>query len=160
MDRRSFIRGAATAAAAIPLSALVARAGESRRRPQSVGYGPLVETIDAATGLPLLMLPRGFAYTTFGWRGDLLASGVPTPGAHDGMAAFPRRARPDAPGAQPRGRRGRRRSPASPTTRRAAGGTVTIEFDSRHGLAGADYGSLSGHASATAPAGRRRGAPG
>ncbi|MDP2317711.1 MAG: DUF839 domain-containing protein [Acidobacteriota bacterium] len=42
---------------------------------------------DDATGLPLLHLPEGFRYRSFGWTGDPLDSGARTPGAHDGMAA-------------------------------------------------------------------------
>src|SRR5687768_18549877 len=93
MDRRSFLKGAATgAAAAVPFSALVARMQASNdpvRRGHTDGYGPLFETPDATTGLPLLMLPRGFHYLSFGWTGDPLSNGAATPGAHDGMAAFP-----------------------------------------------------------------------
>jgi secreted PhoX family phosphatase len=36
--------------------------------------------------LPLLSLPRGFRYTSFGWTGDLMTDGSPTPARHDGMA--------------------------------------------------------------------------
>jgi secreted PhoX family phosphatase len=34
------------------------------------------------------MLPRGFEYLSFGWRGETMTDGRPTPGAHDGMGAF------------------------------------------------------------------------
>jgi uncharacterized protein len=96
MDRRSFLKGAGTTiagAAAIPLSALVARAQDPThkggvRRGHTAGYGPLFATPDRTTGLPLITLPEGFKYLTFGWTGDPLSNGVPTPGAHDGMAAF------------------------------------------------------------------------
>ena len=93
MNRRTFLQNtvAAGAAAAIPFTALVARAQESEpgvRRGQTAGYGRLVETLDHATGLPLIMLPEGFKYVSFGWTGDPLAGGGVTPGAHDGMAAF------------------------------------------------------------------------
>ena len=96
MDRRSFLKGAGTTlagAAAIPLSALVARAQDPShkggiRRGHTAGYGPLFPAADGTTGLPLIALPEGFKYVTFGWTGDPLANGAPTPGAHDGMAAF------------------------------------------------------------------------
>ena len=52
------------------------------------GYGPLAPIEDEATGLPLLQLPNGFRYISFGWTGDVLDDGLRTPGAHDGMAAF------------------------------------------------------------------------
>jgi uncharacterized protein len=96
MNRRTFLKSAASAgtAAALPFTALVARAQEPQhaggvRRGHTAGYGPLFPTIDQTTGLPLLALPEGFRYLSFGWTGDPLATGAPTPGAHDGMAAFP-----------------------------------------------------------------------
>ncbi|MFY9256084.1 MAG: alkaline phosphatase PhoX [Fuerstiella sp.] len=45
----------------------------------------LVPTIDETTGLPLLRLPEGFRYLSFGWTRDLMKGGVATPAAHDGM---------------------------------------------------------------------------
>ena len=36
----------------------------------------------------LLALPAEFTYASFGWTGDPLADGTPTPGGHDGMACF------------------------------------------------------------------------
>jgi len=95
MNRRSFLKHAASAAAAaVPLSALLTRAQEPShkggiRRGHTAGYGPLFPTPDQTTGLPLLHLPEGFKYVSFGWRGDPMANDQPTPGAHDGMAAFP-----------------------------------------------------------------------
>ena len=35
---------------------------------------------DEATGLPLLRLPEGFRYLTYGWKGDTMSDGTPTPG--------------------------------------------------------------------------------
>jgi secreted PhoX family phosphatase len=108
-----------------------------------VGYGPLVETLDDATGLPLLKLPDGFRYVSFGWAGDVMADGRRTPGKHDGMGAF----------ASGLGRVrlvrnheeeiGRPFSGASydPT---AGGGTTTLEFDTDAGRFISAYGSLSG----------------
>lgn len=40
---------------------------------------------DMTTGLPLLRLPPGFRYASFGWTGDPMSDGIITPGAHDGM---------------------------------------------------------------------------
>ena len=37
------------------------------------------------------MLPEDFRYLSFGWTGEMMSDGIPTPGAHDGMAAFPAR---------------------------------------------------------------------
>ncbi len=51
-------------------------------------YGPLAPVNDLSTGLPLLMLPAGFSYKSYGWTGDLMANGQPTPDRHDGMAVI------------------------------------------------------------------------
>ena len=89
MQRRSFLKHAAAAAAAasVPLSAFATRV-EAKPRSQGTGYGPLVSALDETTGLPLLMLPEGFRYLSLGWWGDEMENGAPTPGAHDGMAAM------------------------------------------------------------------------
>lgn len=49
-------------------------------------YGPVAPVLDGSTGLPLLALPEGFEYKSYGWTGDPMADGRPTPGSHDGMA--------------------------------------------------------------------------
>lgn len=51
-------------------------------------YGPVVPVLDGSTGLPLLALPEGFEYKSFGWTGDPMTDGHPTPSAHDGMAVI------------------------------------------------------------------------
>ena len=146
MDRRSFLkRAAVTAAAAAPFSAFVANAHAWRgaRRHESPGYGPLVEARDEATGLPLLMLPAGFRYTSFGWARDPLANGTPTPGVHDGMAAF----RADGDGVRlVRNHEVGRGTPFSAAyyDAQAGGGTVTLEFDTRRGRLVEAIDSLSG----------------
>lgn len=85
--RRDFLRRAGLAGAAVaglsPLGRLLASAGASQAA--SVGYGPLRPVADRATGLPLLQLPDGFSYTTFGWTGEPLPDGRPCPRNHDGM---------------------------------------------------------------------------
>lgn len=53
---------------------------------EAQGYGPLSPKKDAATGLELLQLPDGFTYTSFGWTGQIMTDGNPTPTDHDGMA--------------------------------------------------------------------------
>jgi secreted PhoX family phosphatase len=150
MDRRSFLKNAAVSAtAAIPFTALMERTVRAQdhrggmRRGQTAGYGPLFPAPDGATGLPLLLLPEGFKYVSFGWAGDVLENGQPTPGAHDGMAAFP-------------GGRGRvrlvrnhemgRGTPFSAASYdpAAAGGTTTLEFDTHSGAPIAARDSISG----------------
>jgi secreted PhoX family phosphatase len=150
MDRRSFLKNAAlTATAAVPFTALNLRTANAQthkggvRRGHTAGYGPLFATNDETTGLPLLMLPEGFKYLSFGWSGDLLDSSQPTPGAHDGMAAFAagrdrvRLVRNHELGAG---------TPFSSASYNAAagGGTTTIDFDTHKGEVVAMRDSLSG----------------
>ena len=52
---------------------------------RSVVAGGVCPAPDETTGLPLLMLPEGFRYVSFGWTGDLMSDGVVTPNQHDGM---------------------------------------------------------------------------
>jgi hypothetical protein len=51
-------------------------------------YGPIAPVNDLTTGLPLLQLPPGFSYKSFGWRGDLMTNGKTCPGGHDGMGVI------------------------------------------------------------------------
>src|SRR5262245_10657171 len=74
-----------------PLEALGARtagAAPMAKHAASPDYGPLCPVKDHTTGLELLMLPRGFEYVTYGWTGDAMSDGTPTPSGHAGMAAF------------------------------------------------------------------------
>jgi secreted PhoX family phosphatase len=50
-------------------------------------YGPIAPAMDVSTGLELLQLPAGFTYKSYGWTGDPMADGRPTPSNHDGMAS-------------------------------------------------------------------------
>ncbi|MGH7306493.1 MAG: alkaline phosphatase PhoX [Candidatus Rokuibacteriota bacterium] len=145
LDRRAFLKTGTAVAAGIgiatPFHALRARAdqrrdhGRDRERSCGADYGPLAPVKDATTGLPLLLLPAGFEYLTFGWTGDVLADGKTlTPSSHDGMAAF-------------QARHGLVRlvrnheiassagafAPALAYDPAAGGGTTTLEFDTRHG---------------------------
>ena len=88
ISRRSFLATTSLAAFAAPLEALRARLAAGIPPLDRVGYGPLQPVKDATTGLPLLELPEGFRYMTFGWAGDVMDNDKPTPHAHDGMAAF------------------------------------------------------------------------
>jgi len=54
--------------------------------PATSPYGALAPINDLATCLPLLQLPVGFTYKSYGWTGDWMADGRPTPSNHDGMA--------------------------------------------------------------------------
>ena len=54
--------------------------GDERAKPDG-----LVPTKDETTGLPLLRLPEGFRYLSYGWTKDSMHDGTPTPSTHDGM---------------------------------------------------------------------------
>lgn len=155
LDRRSFLARSTMAgiALAAPFQALQARAqeapphgaGAGGGRGPSPDYGPLVPTLDRTTGLPLLLLPHGFHYLTFGWTGDPLDDGTPTPPAHDGMAAFEAhdgralivRNHEVGPGPDAFG-------DAPAYDPEAGGGTTTIEFDQRRGDYVRSRASISG----------------
>ena len=94
-SRRGLLRGAAAAVLALPLSGLYGRraAALTRMEPIASPYGPLSPVKDQITGLPLLQLPEGFSYQTFGWSGDLMVDGKPGPTNHDGMAVVTSTAR-------------------------------------------------------------------
>ena len=137
MNRRAFLRHSVVAggfALATPLEAFWRRieAGEQAALPAQE-YGPLVAVKDETTGLPLLELPEGFRYLSYGWTGDPLDDGRFTPGAHDGMAAF-----------KGSGDRvflirnheessGPAFDPDLAYDEQAAGGTTTLEFDAARG---------------------------
>jgi uncharacterized protein len=84
--RRGFLKSGVAAAAAGGLGLLAAGPARAVKLPYSPDYGALAPVNDQATGLPLLQLPEGFSYSSFGWTGDVMSDGVATPGAHDGMA--------------------------------------------------------------------------
>ena len=90
LTRRAFLRSGSaavgTAVLAGPLVGLqLQQAAGAHPRPEN-GFGPLMATPDGTTGLPLLRLPLGFSYRSFGWSGDLMDDGTTTPDRHDGMA--------------------------------------------------------------------------
>src|SRR5688572_13984200 len=91
-DRRSFLRGGSALLGGLALSpfqALTARHAEGAATRAAVSpYGDLFPVADQPTGLKLIHLPEGFSYSTFGWTGDPLSDGTPTPGVHDGMAVI------------------------------------------------------------------------
>lgn len=88
VNRRNFMRQTAVGAGAAWVTSLqdfaVLRAGGQHA--EGSPYGPLFPTVDATTGLPLIQLPDGFSYCSYGWTGDVMSDGVATPNLHDGMA--------------------------------------------------------------------------
>jgi uncharacterized protein len=145
IGRRRFIRTALAAGSvtmAAPLEALLARVRDDRVT-NGIGYGPLSPVKDEATGLTLLHLPEGFRYVSFGWAGDPMSGGTPTPRLPDGMGAFPgprgtvtliRNHEVGAGGAFGGAR----------YDRAAGGGTTTVRFDPARGRVIEQYASLSG----------------
>ena len=106
----------------------------------------MVPVRDETTGLPLLHLPSGFRYLSFGWTGDPLAGGLATPGLHDGMAAF---ATSDSRVRLVRNheiRTGGAFAERPIYDANGGGGTTTIEFDTATGAAGRAWASLAGTA--------------
>ena len=153
LNRRGFLAATGAALGAAPFHALAGCVQASRDEPGSaagpvpaadVGYGPLRPVKDETTGLPLLQLPAGFRYLSFGWTGDPLAGGLVTPARHDGMAAFA--------GAGSRIRlvrnhevRGGTEFAESPVyDPHAGGGTTTVEFDTAAGKVEQAWASLAG----------------
>jgi secreted PhoX family phosphatase len=148
MNRRSFLKNTATMAAVAPFHSLLARTealsrGGSVRSLRTAGYGPLIDAIDETTGLPLLKLPEGFRYVSFGWAGDVMSDGQVTPGNHDGMGVF------DAGPGRVRVVRNHETEKGTPFSHvaydpEACGGTTTLEFDTDRGCFISAYASLSG----------------
>lgn len=85
VNRRDFVKASGGATAAV-LAAFGARRAGAVSLPFSPDYGPLAPVADEATGLPLLSLPAGFRYISFGWTGQRQSDGTNTPTDHDGMA--------------------------------------------------------------------------
>ncbi len=88
LSRRFFVQGGSATAAALAVSNPFEAFAHWGRRRKGRGYGPLFETHDLNTGLPLIKLPKGFRYVSFGWTGDPMVNGDPTPPGHDGAAAL------------------------------------------------------------------------
>lgn len=91
-SRRDFLKLSGSVAALGGVGAtLTAFAHNPAAGPDACGpYGELVPAVDRTTGLPLLKLPRGFRYASWGWTGDPMSDGTPTPDRHDGMAVVTR----------------------------------------------------------------------
>ncbi len=112
------------------LSERLASARESAQQER-----PLVVTNDETTGLPLLKLPEGFRYKSFGWTNDPLRDGQPTPPMHDGMAVVREQdgiltlVRNHEVGTD------QHKVPANrqPYDKQAGGGCTTLRFNSRTG---------------------------
>ena len=152
LGRRAFLQTAAAAGIGValggPFSALAARTAAAApgkdKKSDGADYGPLRPTRDQTTGLELLLLPRGFEYLSFGWTGDPMSDGRPTPSKHDGMAAF----RDDDLVRLVRNHELKEGTPFADAANTydplAGGGTTTLVFDPDAGALVDSYASLSG----------------
>lgn len=75
-ERALALAGANATAACVPAAA-------SANMPSP--YGDVAPVADLTTGLPLIQLPAGFSYKSYGWRGDTMSDGLVVPANHDGM---------------------------------------------------------------------------
>jgi secreted PhoX family phosphatase len=139
IDRRTFLRRGAMGAGALwafSLPPFMARRASGAALVPSP-YGPISPKRDETTGLPLIQLPDGFRYMSFGWTGDVMADGVRCPNLHDGMAVVDlqgnsghlvlvrnHEAGAGGPYLQ---------KPSITYANDGAGGTTNLVFDSRHG---------------------------
>ncbi len=93
-SRRNLLKGFASASAIPFVGAFAAMqsqqvlAADGATTLVASPYGPIAPTNDMTTGLPLLQLPPGFSYKSFGWRGDVMTDGKSCPGGHDGMGVM------------------------------------------------------------------------
>ncbi len=96
-SRRTLLKGGSAAIAAAfggPIAAMASRVAEASTSSCMAAtssvlldspYGALAPVNDLTTGLPLIQLPPGFSYKSYGWRGDVMTDGLITPNGHDGM---------------------------------------------------------------------------
>ncbi len=140
VNRREFIKGGAAGAAAISLAAMANPASAF-----TSDYGPVAPVADEVTGLPLLQLPEGFKYWSYGWTGMIMKDGTPTPGVHDGMGVVAAQGNTIAlvRNHEVRGEGASVKSPAvyNPS---AGGGCSNLLFDVLNGRWLASYMSISG----------------
>lgn len=147
-SRRDFLRwSAATVAIGGTFDALSARIARGDARDLlTAGYGALRPVKDQTTGLELLRLPEGFSYQSYGWVGDPMDDGTPTPGVHDGMAVtfdedgtiIMSRNHEIAETGQPIG------GPGITYDQRATGGCTNLEFNTDRGEWVKAWPSMSG----------------
>ncbi|TWT61118.1 alkaline phosphatase PhoX [Rubinisphaera italica] len=85
-NRRQFLKHSLASASGISLAQMFSCFGFAAQKNQARIDSSLQPVTDDFTGLPLLKLPEGFTYRSFGWTGEKMSDGIKTPGAHDGMA--------------------------------------------------------------------------
>lgn len=141
VNRRDFMKGGAAGAAAISLAAISTSANANF----SSDYGPVSPVADDITGLPLLQLPEGFTYKSYGWTGMTMKDGIRTPGVHDGMGVVAAQGNTVAMvrNHEVRGAGTAVQSPAMYNPA-AGGGCSNLLFDTVNGTWLASYMSISG----------------
>ena len=80
--RREFLKGAAGVAGTFGMAGVFQSLMSKRARAAAMigpGFGLLAPVADDATGLPLILLPEGYSYVTYGWTGDVMSDGNLTP---------------------------------------------------------------------------------
>lgn len=87
-SRRTFLRSAASVSLAASFHSFLGKVASAGNGFRTSGYGALKPTADETTGINLLNLPEGFSYRSFGWTGDMMSDGNPTPPDHDGMGVI------------------------------------------------------------------------
>jgi len=151
LSRRNLIRGAAGLLGLSVMTAgttgMVFNAILSRKaRAYMPNFGALNPKADEATGLALLRLPDGFRYISYGWRGDPMNDGIPTPGSHDGMGVVAQEGQNIV---LVRNHEQREYAPSFAQPKltydsMANGGTTTLLFDTKKGEWQKSWASLSG----------------
>lgn len=141
VNRREFMKGGAVGAAAISLAAVATKANAAF----TSDYGPVMPVNDEVTGLPLLQLPAGFKYWSYGWTGMTMKDGVATPSMHDGMGVVAAQGNTIAlvRNHEIRGAGSAVKSPAV-YDQRGSGGCSNLLFDALNGRWLASYMSISG----------------
>jgi uncharacterized protein len=86
VSRRRFLQSGTAALGGLVVVGPLLRFDAGRGPRPEQGFGPIAPVADLTTGLPLLKLPEGFTYQSFGWTGDPMDDGTLTPDRHDGMA--------------------------------------------------------------------------
>lgn len=86
-NRRQFLSDNFAAATSFAAAAALGSLGDRFAHGEAPQRTPPLRPVnDETTGLPLLRLPPGFRYKSYGWAGERMTDGTPTPTMHDGMA--------------------------------------------------------------------------
>lgn len=87
--RRNFLWTSAavagSATAGVALRTFLQRSAHADSAAVRDSISRLIPVPDESTGLPLLLLPEGFRYSSYSWAGDPLSTGGLCPPLHDGM---------------------------------------------------------------------------